>query len=151
VGGISLTKAYGASIAIGLAALLVSLGFRSAAITLGLLAGTALALGILASLEFIVSRAMNPKAPRRGLAIALGLVKLPVAAAIVWALVGRDLVSGPAFALGFMVPQVAIALLAVGGRAAVPPDPGGEGRAAAGGAGWGEVTRTEAGHAAPRA
>jgi hypothetical protein len=50
--------------------------------------------------------------------MAMGLLKLPVLGAIVYFLIGRDLVSAPAFAAGFVIPQVAIALLAVGGLSA---------------------------------
>jgi hypothetical protein len=113
-GGVTLRKAYSASASIYLAALLVSLGFYSLRVSLGLTAGTALSLGILASWQFIVANAFDPASPKKHVALALGLAKLPIIGFVVWALIGRDLVSAPAFAVGFIIPQIAIALLAVG-------------------------------------
>lgn len=120
--GVALGRAYRAVAAVFLAALLVSLGFYSLRISLGLASGCALGLGILASWQLIVSRAFTPSAPRRGLALLVGFLKLPLIGAIVYALVGRDLVSPAAFAAGFAIPQVSILLLAVGGFGAARTD-----------------------------
>lgn len=114
--GISLSRAYSASLLVFLCAALVSLRFDSAKVTLGLAAGTALALGLLASWHLVVTRMFNPGAQRKGLAAAVAIVKLPVVAGIVYVLIGRELVSAQAFAAGFLVPQIAIGLLAVGAR-----------------------------------
>ncbi len=120
VGEIPLRRAYGASVAIFLAALLVSLGFDSLRVSLGLTAGTGLALAILGSWQLLVSKAFDPKAPRRALAVWVGLLKLPVLGGIVYVLIGRDLVSAPAFAGGFGIPQVAILVLVIGNHLGKP-------------------------------
>lgn len=150
----TLRRTYRASFIVFLAALLVSLGYRSAFVSLGLLAGWALAILVLLSWQFIVKNAFGPQAPgprgnspeaaapagenspesapqaanpgnRKALAVGLGLAKLPILGAVVYALIGRGLVSAEAFAIGFVIPQLTIALLAVGrkedlGRVAAP-------------------------------
>ncbi|HVY62969.1 MAG TPA: hypothetical protein VHF22_15030 [Planctomycetota bacterium] len=115
--GIALARAYRATLAIYLSGLLVSLRFDSLKVSLGLTAGTALATAVLASWQFVVSRAFGPgRQGGKGWAVALGLVKFPVVCGILYLLISRGLVSPEAFAVGFLFPLLAIALLAVGGR-----------------------------------
>ena len=143
VRGVSLRKVYGASVAIWLAALLVSLQLDSFAISAGLTAGFATSLGVLASWQFIVSQAFGApaeagagresqagpaghgrvKAPRRKLAIALAFLKIPLVGAVVYGFVGREWVSGPGFAAGFILPHAAIAVLAIGARSEARKEP----------------------------
>jgi hypothetical protein len=129
-----LHRTYRASALVFLAALLVSLGARSAWISGGIAAGYGLGIAVLLSWQFIVrhalggglsprpggeisaaaARAAAPAAPRRGLAIGLGVAKIPVLLALIYLLIGRGWVSPLGFAAGFVIPQVTIALLAVG-------------------------------------
>ena len=88
--GILLEKAYGASVMIGAAVLLVSLRFDSFAISAGVVTGTALAMAVLASWQWIARRALTPDSPSRNLALALGMLKLPLLGAVVYVLVGRE-------------------------------------------------------------
>jgi hypothetical protein len=148
-----LRKAYRASALIYLAALLVSLGARSAHLSLGITAGFGIAVLVFASWQLIVGQAIRPRradfpaaradspaeeAPpparagrRRALAIGLGLAKLPILLAAVYLLIGRELVSPLGFLGGFLIPQVALALLALGrlgaARARVARSAGGMG------------------------
>ncbi len=105
-----------------LVALLISLGFRSLRISLGLAAGTALATLVILYWRWLVRRAFSPGAQRRGKGFLAftALVKLPAVGAAIWALVTYDLVSIAAFAIGFTIPQLATALLALGARLAAP-------------------------------
>jgi hypothetical protein len=119
--GISLNKAYEASLAIFLAALLVSLRWESLAVSLGLASGTALAMGLIRSWQLLVERALDPardraSGARLGKAVLFGLLKLPALGAIVYVLVGREWVDPIAFAAGVAIPQLALALLALGAR-----------------------------------
>lgn len=128
-----LSRAHSASLAIYLAALLVSLRFDSLQVSLGLTAGTALAMGLLATWQFVVPRAFGPGSKRgKRAAVAIALVKLPVVSAILWLLLSNQLVSGGAFVAGLMAPQLAIGLLALGARV-------------------NKVSTQEVAHAAPRA
>lgn len=135
-------RAHRAGVVLFLTALLISLGMRSAHVSLGLFAGYALATLVLLSWQFIVKHALAPRAreispgapgenpqpdarpgapsPRlRALAVGLGLAKLPILGAIVYVLVGRQAVSPEGFAVGFIIPQLAVALLAIGRAGAI--------------------------------
>jgi hypothetical protein len=131
----TLRRTYRASALVFLGALLLSLGAMSARLSLGIAAGYAVAVLVLLSWQFIVKNALAPSgevpspdgrggeispaagprpAPQRGLAVGLGLAKLPILGAVVYALIGRGLVSPEGFAAGFVIPQVTLALMAVG-------------------------------------
>ena len=121
--GISLSKVYEASFAIFLAALLVSLRWESLQVSLGLAVGTGLALAVLASWQVAIRRAFagtgssaaevkRAKVP----VVALALLKLPVMGAVVYLMVGRGWVSPIAFAAGVAIPQIAVTVMAIGGR-----------------------------------
>jgi len=114
--GIPLSKAYEASLAIYLAALLVSLGWDSFPVTLGLTIGTALAVGLLATWEFMVRRAFDPAQPSKLPLVTFGLLKLPFAGLVVYLVVGRGWANPLAFAAGLAVPQVALVVMAIGAR-----------------------------------
>jgi len=121
-------RVYRNALLLYLVALLVSLGMVSARISLGLTAGTALGVGIIASWQWAVARAFAPaKRSRMGPGV-LMLLKLPIVGAAIYFLLTRDLVSPGAFAVGFLIPQASIALLALGQRMVAP------GTGAAGGA-----------------
>lgn len=131
-----LARTYRASVLVFLAALLVSLGARSAFLSLGIAAGFGLALALLASWQLMVGQLLGAKVPgagaektpvagagalqtqrRRGLAVGLALAKLPILLAVIYVLVGRELVSPLGLLGGFAIPQVTLALLALGGAA----------------------------------
>jgi hypothetical protein len=163
IGEATLRRTYRASVLVFATALLVSLGMRSAFVSLGVAAGYAIAILILLSWQFIVRHALagpprgeSPARPgessaaaqsagpqpagRKGLAIGLGLAKFPILLAVTCVLIGRGLVSPEAFVAGFLIPQLTLVLLAVGrlgtGRKAAPdlrPRP--RGRAFEGGLG----------------
>lgn len=133
--GVTLARAYRAATAIFLAALLVSLGFDSIKVSLGVAAGFALGLSVLWSWQVVVLKALDPAAPRRFVAAALALLKLPVLGAVVWLLFTHELVQPGAFAVGLAIPQVAVALLTIGARAPARP----------------RIVREREVHAAPRA
>lgn len=135
---IPIERVFRASAAIFLAALLVSLRFDSLAVSAGVAAGTAITLAILWSWRFMVARAFDPRSPNRALALAVGFAKLPVIGAAVYFLVTRQLVSAPALVAGMLVPQVAVALVALGKHLSKrDPIPA-------------ETTEAETAHAAPR-
>lgn len=125
----TLTRVYRNILLLYLVALLVSLGFVSARISIGLTAGTALGVAILASWQWTVARSFGPGKGSRFGPGALMLVKLPLVGAAIYFLLARDLVSPGAFALGFLIPQASIGLLALGQRLAAAP--GNAGKAAA--------------------
>jgi hypothetical protein len=109
---ISLERAYRASAAIWAGALLVSLRSGSLAVCLGLTLGCAITLGVFASWELMVRKALAPRAAHRGAALAVGFLKLPIVAGLVYALVSREVVHPVALAAGLPIPLIAVTLLA---------------------------------------
>lgn len=113
------TRVHRASLAIFLVCLLLSLQWGSWKVAFGVVTGWALATALLVFWQAIVRVAFGQEQPRPFLVGVSLLVKLPVVGAFVWFLISRHLVSPAAFALGFALPQVAVAVLAVGGGLAV--------------------------------
>lgn len=113
---VTLDRAYRAAVVIYLAALLVSLRFGSLAISAGLTLGCALTLAILWSWQLMIRRAFDPASPNKSLAIAVGFLKLPLLAGVVYVAIGSELVHPVALAAGMPIPLIAVTLLAIGNR-----------------------------------
>lgn len=118
-----LRKVYRTSLAGLLVALLVSLRWASWQVSAGVAAGWGLSVGILAFWQLVVRLAFGGDAPRPGVAGLALLLKLPVAAAVVWLLISRVQVDPIAFAVGFLIPQTAIGLLVVVRKGSRAPRP----------------------------
>ncbi|GIW71957.1 MAG: hypothetical protein KatS3mg102_1499 [Planctomycetota bacterium] len=126
-------RAMGRAVLLWLVALLLLLGTLDLGAILGLSAGFGLALALLAGWRYLVPRALRPPAgpgergPRPALLLVLVLLKLPLAALAALVLLGSGLFAPGWFAAGLALPQLALALMALGrrleragGRAAVP-------------------------------
>ena len=110
-----LRRVYKGSGAIFLVALLVSLRWARLDISLGVACGWLLAIGLLVSWQVVAGLAFDRERPRPGLAGLFLVLKLPLIGAIVWLLISKQIVEPIGFAAGFMIPQVTIVLLTVGG------------------------------------
>ncbi|MHC4390376.1 MAG: hypothetical protein ACYS22_03555 [Planctomycetota bacterium] len=118
-----LSKVYRVSFAFILVALLLSLQMGNLRVSGGLAAGYALAAFVLFFWQAVIGLAMNPDKPRPALAGVALLVKMPLLAAAVWVLMSKGWVNPAALAIGFLIPQLTMAVLALGRRVMAPGAP----------------------------